>query len=182
MFDDEFLKDGNEWRSVWDTNRLHVMGRDPTSLFAYWEVSNVRKQLICAHFQCEWTKLPFYLRIHDVTDIVFDGQNAHFTRTIAVQPTSTHWYIHAVDPGRKYLAQLCTTTFEQHFFVLLHSNVIETPRLAKASSEPQIRFRSTKQQQPTFESESRKRTVSPRTPYPAEFDGYSVVSGKRGVK
>ncbi|HWJ02045.1 MAG TPA: DUF4912 domain-containing protein, partial [Verrucomicrobiae bacterium] len=61
------------WTRTRQTNRLVLLVKDPATIFAYWEVNDLRKRLIREHFQADWLELPFFLQLYDVTDIRFDG-------------------------------------------------------------------------------------------------------------
>lgn len=120
LFDDS-------WTRKWNVNRLVLMVRDPHRLFAYWEVDDFKRKLVSEHFQTEWDNLPFYLRIHDVTDLMFDGYNSHSVSLIRVRPQSDNWYLNQVSSGRSYVADFGTTTWQGEFFALVRSNVVQTP-------------------------------------------------------
>jgi hypothetical protein len=117
------------WSRKWNRNRLVLMVKDPTTLFAYWEIQEQRKEILCEHFESHWNDLPFYLQVYDVTDLWFDGYNAHSVLRFRTHPEDDHWYIHSLSPGRKYLADWGTTSFSGQFFAILRSNVVELPRL-----------------------------------------------------
>ncbi|SEN35769.1 Winged helix-turn-helix DNA-binding [Lihuaxuella thermophila] len=128
IFHDPALWD-ESWSRKWNRNRLVLMVKDTSTLFAYWEVQEQRKAIICEHFESDWNELPFYLQVYDVTDVWFDGYNAHSVHRFRTHPEADHWYIHSLSPGRKYLADWGTTSLSGQFFAILRSNVVETPRL-----------------------------------------------------
>lgn len=45
------------------------------------------------------------IRVHDVTDVLFDGGNSHSFRDIAVQGETDHWYLEMPISGRVYCAE-----------------------------------------------------------------------------
>lgn len=91
---------------------------------------------MCQHFQSDWSRLPFLLRVHDVTDILFDGYAALFTTKIEVHPQSDHWYIENLQPNRNYLADFGTTTIGGQFVAILRSPTIRTPRIDAGTDLP----------------------------------------------
>lgn len=128
------LKDSlfdESWRRSWKAPRIKLLLKNPTTLFAYWELADWQRNLVSRHFQSEWKELPFLLNVYDVTSLLFDGYNAHTTQTIAVSPDSESWYIHNVTPGRVYIVSFGTTTLANHFFSILQSNSVQTPLLHK---------------------------------------------------
>ncbi|WP_018133137.1 DUF4912 domain-containing protein [Effusibacillus pohliae] len=129
------------WTRTWQMNRLVALAKEPGTIFVYWEVTELRKQLISEHFQCDWLSLPFFLQVYDVTHIHFNGYNANSTRSIPVHPLSDNWYIRGVEPGRNYQVDFGTTTFAGQFFAILRSNVVETSALpGNRTHQPTVRF------------------------------------------
>ncbi|GMA51132.1 hypothetical protein GCM10025857_24890 [Alicyclobacillus contaminans] len=176
MLNDGISREEATWKRHWNMDRLRLMVREPTSLFLYWEVSALKRQMVCEHFQCNWDHLPLHLQLHDVTDVFFPIQPAHSTVTLPVHPSSDNWYFHDVAPARRYLAQLCTTTRNGRFFALLQSNVVATPRLAASSAEPSVGFRAVPSTaSPIVDDSSPAASVQPFTSYSTVFDGYSVI-------
>jgi len=129
------------WHRPVQSNALVLMVKEPRTLFAYWSVSDVRKDLVREHFQSPWEELPFYLQVYDVTDVHFDGTNAHDSQRIAVRHDHESWYLHDLQPGRRYLVDFGTTTWHGHFFTLLRSNIVQTPPdKQELRTEPSVRF------------------------------------------
>lgn len=67
------------------------------------------------------------LRIFDVTDLYFDGTNAHSVTCIKVKKDEQSWTIKNLKKNRSYLCELGYITKEYFFFPLLQSNPIQTP-------------------------------------------------------
>ena len=168
-----------------------LLAVNPTNVFVYWEVDGLKRKLICEHFHSNWVNLLFFLQLHDVTDIYFNGHNAHTTRRVQVHADADSWYIHDIQPGRHYLADFGTTTLQGQFFSISRSNVVKTP--------PERSFRRTEglnefaplrtstgtgvitvAEQTLIGQEvaSAACPVQSLPPYPHEFDGYRV--GGRG--
>lgn len=165
FFDETWTRNSNR-------NRLVLMVKEPTTLFAYWEVNELRKRLVSEHFQAEWTNLSFDLQVYDVTDIQFDGYNAHKVDRVAVHPNGDHYYLHHLHPRRRYLVDFGTTTLSGRFFTILRSNVVETPPLAEGGAVPSVRFAAL---QP---AETELQML--REPWHEQFDGYSLQQEKGG--
>ncbi|MGB8954187.1 MAG: DUF4912 domain-containing protein [Tumebacillaceae bacterium] len=160
------------WTRNSNRNRLVLMVKEPTILFAYWEVNELRKRLVSEHFQTEWTNLPFYLQVYDVSDIQFDGYNAHTVDRVAVHPNGDNYYLHHVQPQRRYLADFGTTTLAGRFFTILRSNVVETPPLDKGGAVSAVRFATLQPAEPEL--------PMLREPWHEQFDGYSLQQSKGG--
>ncbi len=105
---------------------VHLMPRTPDSLYAYWSFSESTKQMAEHHFRTKWEELPSILKIYDVTDIDFFGHNAHRTFEVELPSMTNNWFVHSLEPGRTYIADIGTRTFDGSFFTLLRSNPVET--------------------------------------------------------
>ena len=160
------------WTRASNRNRLVLMVKDATTLFAYWELNELRKRLVSEHFQAEWTNLPCSLQLYDVTDIHFDGYNAHATHRIGVDPNGDNYYLHHLLPGRRYLVDFGITTLSGRFFTILRSNIAETPPPADGGAEPTVKFAALQPVEPELRMM--------REPWHEQFDGYSLQQGKGG--
>lgn len=173
------------WDRQSGQTRMRLLAVEPSTLFAYWEVDVQRQKLCSQHFQRNWSSLPLFLRVYDVTLLNFDGFNAHAIYQNEVHSTTDNWYLHDVQPGRHYLGDLCTTTAEGKYLSIVQSNVVATPwnptyqhiggqvKFAPLWSSRQTdRFNecTTTQRKAIAFNGSNQSVV----PYPAEFDGYSV--------
>lgn len=174
------------WKRNWQVNRLVLLVKEPTTIFVYWEVNDLRKQLICDHFQRTWTELPFFLQVNDVTDLEFNGYNAHSSRRIPVHPLSDHWVITGVQVGRKYLVDFGTLTPPGNFFTIIRSNIEETPPTYPGHRvEPLLRFAAWPGPESNVDGIREKQLI--RGPKMQEswlrhFDGYSFAQPDGGQK
>lgn len=116
---------------------MSILARTPRSVFACWDISDTWRQLLAEHFACDWGSLPFTVRLHDVTDVWFDGSNSHRRWLGHPSPETDNWYFHDLDPGRTYLADLGVST-DGGFFAVLRSRAVRTP--ADHCREGVIRF------------------------------------------
>lgn len=133
MDDDQF------WTRCWDVDRLAALVRDPATLFVYWEVSVERRRLISRHFDAAWHDLRFYLHTHDVTDVIWNGENAHETRAFEVTPDADAWYVRNLQPGRDYIVDFGVFTPGGQPFVILRSEAVSTPSTGQGTV-PRARF------------------------------------------
>jgi hypothetical protein len=129
------------WVTRYQENRLVAMVKDFQCLYVYWELAEERKRLLTEHFGCEIGHLPLFLRVCDVTDLYFNGYDAHDIREIPVSWEADNWYIHQLQSGRNYFVDLGTKTIHGRFFALLRSNLVQLPpRPPGGRLDPQVRF------------------------------------------
>lgn len=119
-------------RSYGDT-KIAILPRDPFWFFAYWEVSpatieDTRSTVGSANFSAS----RWVLRVYDVTDIQFDGTNAHRFFDIAVSGSDT-WYVNAGEANRTWCVDLGLITPDGRFIGIARSNVVRMPRQGVSS-------------------------------------------------
>lgn len=114
-------------------NRYHkdifqLLVRDAHTLYVYWEISNRKRWLVSQHFERDWNDIPKIVRIYDVTDLYFDGNNANSYFDVTTTTGANNWYIHGLSAGRTYLADFGLYTWKGQFTPLLRSGAKATPR------------------------------------------------------
>ncbi|MCX7698524.1 MAG: DUF4912 domain-containing protein, partial [Candidatus Goldbacteria bacterium] len=101
--------------------------RDPYWCYAYWDISpDFMEEKAKEARKSE--KYDLVIRIYDVTDIIFDGTNAHKFEDIKVSGDSNNWYINVWAPDRSYFVDLGFKTSDGRFILIARSNVVTTPR------------------------------------------------------
>lgn len=110
-------------------NRIVLMVRDPEWLFVYWElqgkfVDDVRSAMGSMAYSAKTV-----LRVYDVTDIIFNGNNAHKYFDIEITGGARSWYIKAGESNRSFCVDMGFLTSSGTFFVIVRSNVVKTPRV-----------------------------------------------------
>ena len=111
------------------STRIVLMVRDPFWLHAYWEIAQDVSEIMTAALGPDgWRLGRKTLRVHDVTDVDFDGTNAHRTFDIDISNGANNWYINVERPNRSYCAELGVVGPDGRFVLLSRSNVVRTPR------------------------------------------------------
>ncbi len=100
---------------------LVLVARDPEWAFAYWEASpHDMARAGVSHSELS-------LRIYDVTDVDFDGSNAHSQFDIIVG-AAKNWYFRVPVADRMWVADLGMVGPDGAFRTVARSNPISTPR------------------------------------------------------
>ncbi|SEC53934.1 protein of unknown function [Paenibacillus sp. GP183] len=107
-------------------NKLNLQLREPNALFAVWQLSPAKIDLIHEHYGTDWQYLRPFLRLYDITGLSFDGGQAHELRQLSVKGLSSCW-IQNLKLGRTYLADLGIWNREDRFLPLIRSNRITIP-------------------------------------------------------
>jgi len=120
--------DESQIQTKYGDNKIVLLVRDPYWCYAYWDLSeelinNKRKEI-----KPEWGNYDLILRIYDVTDIIFNGNNAHKFNDIKITGDANNWYINVWEAGRSYITDIGFKTADGHFILLARSNAVTTPR------------------------------------------------------
>lgn len=125
----------DKWESHYElpigygSTRLVLMVRDPYWIHAYWEIAEDISDIVTTELGPQgWSTSRRVLRVHDVTDIEFDGNNSHRCMDIDIGDVATNWYINVDRPNRSYCAELGLMGPDGRFVCLSRSNTVRTPR------------------------------------------------------
>ena len=111
------------------TTYLTLMAKDPSWLYAYWEIAPdslhaLMKKVNNHHLKDAKT----ILRMYDVTLLDFNGSNANNYFDIEVGPHSNDWYINLWSDSVSYMGEIGLRLNDGRFFALVRSNAVHTPR------------------------------------------------------
>lgn len=109
-------------------NRIMLMVRDPECLFAYWELRKEVLDNILNTLGSMAHSAKMVLRVYDVTDVIFNGNNAHTYFDVEVTGGTRSWYIHTGKPNRSFCADIGFLTPNGTFRLIARSNQVITPR------------------------------------------------------
>lgn len=114
--------------SSYNKTKIVLMVRDPYWVYSYWDVSGDTYQWIEGIRRDAQGKIRTVLRVYDVTDINFNGFNAHRYYDIDCHLDAKNWYIDLGTPDRSYVVDLGLIDGNGKFYLIARSNVIRTPR------------------------------------------------------
>lgn len=108
--------------------RITVMVRDPFWAYAYWEIEPKRLEELKRAIGKEAQEAQMILRVYDITDIEFNGLNAHHYFDLEITNLANNWYINLGAPNRAFCVDIGLKTTSGKFFLIARSNTIQTPR------------------------------------------------------
>lgn len=164
------------WVRSFGRDGLHVLCKDPMTLWAYWEFQEDVRALTAGHFGASWASLSLAVRVSDCTDILFDGQNGHSERFVTVAPDQDNVYLRDLSPGRVWAVDLGVRLLSGGFFTLLRGQSIATPRRA-GDPHAELRFAPLGVSSRTLRASLGGYPMTSSRPYEETFDGYSVIEG-----
>ena len=106
----------------YNETRITALVKDPEWVYTYWDIeSNAVARLGLR--DCRLA-----VRVYDVTDLSFDGGNAHYHFDIDVTVDSGSWFIKIPESNRNYCLEIGYFDSEGRFQTLARSNVVSVPR------------------------------------------------------
>ena len=121
-------KAARELPSSYGRTEAFLLPKDPGWLFLFWEITSSTYDYIKSQNGYDvFDRSKTIIRLHDVTDINFDGLNSNSHVDISVVFDAGSWYLQAPSPGRNYVADLGIITPEGKFILLARSNAVTLP-------------------------------------------------------
>jgi hypothetical protein len=125
------VRDQREFRFPhgYGDNRIVILIRDPWWIFSYWEIRRDKEEEVLRRIESAGDqKQKSVLRVYDVTDIHFNGRNAHTYFDIDLSGLANSWYVNVGKPDRAWVVDIGIFTKNGDFYMLARSNVVKTPR------------------------------------------------------
>ena len=114
--------------SAYGRTEAFLLPKDPGWLFLFWEITSSTYDYIKSQNGYDiFDRSKTVIRLHDVTDINFDGTNSHSRVDVPVVFDAGSWYLSAPVPGRNYVADLGIITPEGKFILIARSNSVTLP-------------------------------------------------------
>jgi hypothetical protein len=111
----------------YDQDRIVLQVRDPWWLHSYWEIRWATFERFKQELGDNFYKARRVLRVYDVSQIIFNGSNAHRYFDINVNEYSNNWYIDAAGPGKSWCVDYGLILPDGRFITIVRSNVVHTP-------------------------------------------------------
>jgi uncharacterized protein len=92
-------------------------------LVTNWKMAAWQKGLTASYFD-NINQEIIILRLYDVTDIYFNGSNAHSSYEFQLSKETTNWSIKGIKLGRSYLTEIGYKVNQNQYFPILRSNVV----------------------------------------------------------
>lgn len=119
---------GDSLPSNYGDNKIVILPRDPSMIYAYWEINESKKAEVKEKFGRDiFQKTPYTLRVYDITNIDFNGLNAHHFFDIVIPSGVDNWYIDINESGKSCCVDIGLHIQGKGFFVLARSNIITLP-------------------------------------------------------
>ncbi|MEI6631340.1 MAG: DUF4912 domain-containing protein [bacterium] len=108
-------------------DRAVLQVRDPWWLHAYWEITGATFDNLKARLGDTFYSSKMVIRVYDVSDIIFNGSNAHRFFDIEINLEANNWYIDTGGPGRSWCVDVGLRLPNGDFITIVRSNTVRTP-------------------------------------------------------
>ncbi|MFC1657962.1 DUF4912 domain-containing protein [Candidatus Omnitrophota bacterium] len=109
-------------------DRIVLQVRDPWWIHAYWEITESAWERVRHDFPSEFARgFRRVLRVYDVSNIIFNGDNAHRFFDIEITQEAKNWYIDTQGPGRSWCVDFGIQFSDGRFITIVRSNAVSTP-------------------------------------------------------
>ncbi|MCX5777365.1 MAG: DUF4912 domain-containing protein [Candidatus Firestonebacteria bacterium] len=122
-----YKKYDNKITDFYGDTRIVLLPRDAYWLFAYWEVALPRFEEAKQELGKEFKDSRSVLRVYEVTNIDFNGSNAHNYFDITLETRTISSYVKVPAPEKSWIAALGLLAPSGRFFILTVSNSMSTP-------------------------------------------------------
>jgi uncharacterized protein len=92
-------------------------------LVSNWKIASWQKDLSASYFDHVNHEI-IILRLYDVTDIYFNGSNAHSSYEFQLLKDTANWTIKGIKQGRSYLTEIGYKVNQNQYFPILRSNAV----------------------------------------------------------
>ena len=156
----------------------------PYLLHVYWEVAPLELEKAKDQLGDEYGRSRAILRCHDVTNLAFDGTNAHGFFDVGVDLSAKGRYVDVWSPEKSYFVELGFGKEDGRFFPMARSNIAETPS-AWPAPKADVDYMLVQGDYDLLEivpapvDAQPSHRAKPFTPYPAEQEPPSAVKGDR---
>ncbi len=111
----------------YNKDKIILQARDTRWLHAYWEVIGSTFDRLKNELGQEFYRSKRMLRVYDISQIIFNGQNAHRFFDIQVNDLANNWYIDTGAPGRFWCVDYGLLLSDARFITIVRSNTAHTP-------------------------------------------------------
>ncbi len=123
----KLMSEPGELPESYGETRVVLLPVEPYLLHVYWEVTSVELEKAKDQLGDEYGRSQAILRCYDVTDIIFEGTNAHGSFDVPVDLSAKSRYVDLWSPEKSYFVELGFETEDGRFFPIARSNIAEVP-------------------------------------------------------
>jgi len=108
-------------------DKITLQVRDPWWIFCYWEVAAQTWNNLINRLKELFFNSRRILRVYDVSNIIFNGKNAHRYFDVEVSHEQNNWYLDVGGAGKSWIVDYGLKLVSGEFITIVRSNVVTTP-------------------------------------------------------
>ena len=108
-------------------SRVVLLPVEPYLIHAYWDVTSNDIEKAKQRLGDDYGQSQAVLRFYDVTNIIYDGTNAHGFFDVDIDLQAKDWYVDLWSPDKSYFVDLGFKTGDGFFLSIARSSVAKTP-------------------------------------------------------
>ncbi len=108
-------------------SRVVLLPVEPYLIHAYWDVTSNDIEKAKQRLGDDYGQSQAVLRFYDVTNIIYDGTNAHGFFDVDIDLQAKDWYVDLWSPDKSYFVDLGFNAGDGFFLSLARSSVVKTP-------------------------------------------------------
>jgi len=112
----------------YEDNRIILFVRDPFWVFTSWDLHGHKPTETARTHGINLSEFNTALRVYDVTDVNFNGTNAHKHFDLDVGHIKGTYYINVPEDDRNYIVDVGLKNLRGEFYMMARSNMVGVPR------------------------------------------------------
>ena len=112
---------------TYNVTKIVLMVRDPYWAYTYWDIDSNKQSEIDRLFGQFSSHITPVLRVHDITNVDFNGSNSNLFWDIDVDLNARSWYVRLNNPGKIFIIDLGLRHADGRFFMIARSNASAAP-------------------------------------------------------
>ncbi|MGC8926374.1 MAG: DUF4912 domain-containing protein [Myxococcota bacterium] len=114
----------------YEVDTIFVVARDPEWIFCYWDLARDTIR----HYLTQSVDNKLYIKINDVTDIIYDGGNANRYLLYEIPYGTRNWYAFVDAPEKDFVVEIVVKS-KYGFLPILRSRTIRMPPASTSTGD-----------------------------------------------
>lgn len=110
----------------YNETKLIAIVRDPYWIYVYWDIASPTIEFVQNIYRRN-NGIRSILRVHDITDIEFSGDNSNYYWDTDIILDARNWYLNINDPNRVYVVDLALVDNFGNYYLIARSNIFRMP-------------------------------------------------------
>lgn len=104
-----------------------LLVQGPSCLAMHWHIQKETMDMVAMHLNKPWEQVNKLIRLHDVTDMIFNGTFSHKHVEIQLPEMTNNWQFYPLQSERSYIAEYGVASREEQFIPVIRTEAVYTP-------------------------------------------------------